>query len=179
MLFRSNFQVVKITTEETYALRTAVLRADTPTSDPKYAEDSKHGTVHLGIFDADKILIATSTWVINPWQDDPSSIAIQLRGMAVATKYQKSGLGKLLLDSGITPKPTTLNMFGLRPAIRRSTFICATISSQSVTASLRVSPKCLITWSLERFGFSETFNFNATHQPRQPLRRRQLFCNVW
>ena len=101
-----NFRVVKIATEETYDLRTAVLRADTPTSDPKYAEDSKHGTVHLGIFDADKILIATSTWVINPWQDDPSSIAIQLRGMAVATKYQKSGLGKLLLDSGITHAKT-------------------------------------------------------------------------
>jgi predicted GNAT family N-acyltransferase len=97
-----NFQVVEIATEETYALRTAVLRADTPTSDPKYAEDSKHGTVHLGIFDANKTLIATSTWVINQWQEDPSAIAIQLRGMAVATSYQKSGLGKLLLDSGIT-----------------------------------------------------------------------------
>ena len=96
-----NFQVVKIATEETYALRTAVLRADTPTSDPKYAEDSKSGTVHLGIFDENKNLIATSTWVINPWQEDPSAIAIQLRGMAVATSHQKSGLGKLLLDAGI------------------------------------------------------------------------------
>ncbi|MFM7650429.1 MAG: GNAT family N-acetyltransferase [Acidimicrobiaceae bacterium] len=101
-----NFQVVKITTEETYALRTAVLRADTPTSDPKYAEDSKRGTVHLGIFDTNKILIATSTWVINPWQEDLSAIAIQLRGMAVATSFQKSGLGKLLLDSGITRAKT-------------------------------------------------------------------------
>ncbi|MFM9121141.1 MAG: GNAT family N-acetyltransferase [Acidimicrobiaceae bacterium] len=101
-----NFQVVIITTEETYALRTAVLRADTPTSDPKYAEDSKHGTVHLGIFDTNKILIATSTWVINPWQEDLSAIAIQLRGMAVATSFQKSGLGKLLLDSGITHAKT-------------------------------------------------------------------------
>ncbi|MFM7826726.1 MAG: GNAT family N-acetyltransferase [Acidimicrobiaceae bacterium] len=101
-----NFQVVKITTEETYALRTAVLRADTPTSDPKYAEDSQHGTVHLGIFDTNKILIATSTWVINPWQEDLSAIAIQLRGMAVATSFQKSGLGKLLLDSGITHAKT-------------------------------------------------------------------------
>ena len=101
-----NFQVVKITTEETYALRTAVLRADTPTSDPKYAEDSKLGTVHLGVFDQDKVLIATSTWVINPWQDDPSAIAIQLRGMAVATKYQKLGLGKILLDAGLTHAKT-------------------------------------------------------------------------
>jgi predicted GNAT family N-acyltransferase len=96
-----NFQVVKIATEETYALRKAVLRADTPTSDPKYAEDSKPGTIHLGIFDENKNLIATSTWVINQWQEDPSAIAIQLRGMAVATSYQKSGLGKLLLDAGI------------------------------------------------------------------------------
>ena len=103
---KPNFQVVKITTEETYALRSAVLRADTPTSDPRYAEDSKHGTVHLGIFDENKNLIATSTWVINSWQEDPSAIAIQLRGMAVATSYQKSGLGKLLLDSGITHAKT-------------------------------------------------------------------------
>ena len=101
-----NFRVVKIATEETYDLRTAVLRADTPTSDPKYAEDSKHGTVHLGIFDENKNLIATSTWVINSWQEDLSAIAIQLRGMAVATSYQKSGLGKLLLDSGITHAKT-------------------------------------------------------------------------
>ena len=97
-----NFQVAIVSTAETYALRTAVLRADTPTTDPKYAEDSKPGTVHLGIFDENKTLIATSTWVINPWQDDPSAKAIQLRGMAVATSNQKSGLGKLLLDAGIS-----------------------------------------------------------------------------
>ena len=97
-----NFQVAIVSTEETYALRTAVLRADTPTTDPKYAEDSKPGTVHLGIFDENKTLIATSTWVINPWQDDPSAKEIQLRGMAVATSNQKSGLGKLLLDAGIS-----------------------------------------------------------------------------
>ena len=101
-----NFQVVKIATEETYALRTAVLRADTPTSDPKYAEDSLQGTVHFGVFDQDKVLIATSTWVVNPWRDDPSAKAIQLRGMAVATSYQKSGLGKLLLDAGLTHAKT-------------------------------------------------------------------------
>ncbi|MDA2955463.1 MAG: GNAT family N-acetyltransferase [Actinomycetota bacterium] len=97
-----NFQVAIIGTEETYALRTAVLRAGTPTADPKYAEDLKPGTIHLGIFDEHKNLIATSTWVINPWQDDPSATAIQLRGMAVATSHQKSGLGKLLLDAGIS-----------------------------------------------------------------------------
>ena len=101
-----NFQVVKIATEETYALRIAVLRADTPTSDPKYAEDSHQGTVHFGVFDHNKVLIATSTWVIKPWQDDPSAVAIQLRGMAVATQHQKSGLGKMLLDKGINHAKT-------------------------------------------------------------------------
>ena len=101
-----NFQIVRIATDETYALRTAVLRAGTPTSDPKYAEDSKQGTVHLGIFGENKILIATSTWVINPWQHDPSTFAIQLRGMAVATSHQKSGLGKKLLDAGVSHAKT-------------------------------------------------------------------------
>ena len=101
-----SFQVVKISTEQTYALRTAVLRADTPSKDPKYAEDSKQGTVHFGIFDENKNLIATSTWVINPWQEDHSAIAVQLRGMAVATKHQKSGLGKLLLEAGFNHAKT-------------------------------------------------------------------------
>ena len=101
-----NFQVAIVSTEETYALRTAVLRADTPTSDPKYAEDTKQGTIHLGIFDQNKKLIATSTWVINPWQHDPSATAIQLRGMAVATDHQGSGLGKQLLDAGISHAKT-------------------------------------------------------------------------
>ena len=102
----TKLEVVKILASETYDLRTAVLRADTPTSDPKYAEDTRQGTVHLGIFDENKNLIATSTWVINPWQEDLSAMAIQLRGMAVATIHQKSGLGKLLLDAGITHAKT-------------------------------------------------------------------------
>ena len=62
--------------------------------------------LHLGIFDENTNLIATSTWVINPWQDDSSATAMQLRGMAVATNQQKSGLGKLLLDAGITHAKT-------------------------------------------------------------------------
>ena len=102
----TKLKVVELQTSETYDLRTAVLRADTPTSDPKYAEDTKQGTVHLGIFDENKTLIATSTWVINPWQHDLSFTAVQLRGMAVATSHQKSGLGKLLLDAGIVHAKT-------------------------------------------------------------------------
>ena len=104
----SNFKlkVVELQTSETYDLRIAILRADTPTTDPKYAEDTKQGTVHLGIFDENKTLIATSTWVINPWQHDLLVTAVQLRGMAVATIHQKSGLGKLLLDAGVTHAKT-------------------------------------------------------------------------
>lgn len=101
MVAEQNFNVVKIATEETYALRTAILRANTPTSDPKFAGDSKPGTIHLGIFDQHKKLVATSTWMINPWSNDSSSIAIQLRGMAVDHIHRKSGLGKKLIDAGI------------------------------------------------------------------------------
>jgi predicted GNAT family N-acyltransferase len=96
------FEVVEIQTAETYILRTAVLRDNTPTSDPRYAEDSKPGTVHLGIFDEDKNLIGTSTWVVNPWQKDSTAKAVQLRGMAVAKSRQKTGLGEMLLLAGIS-----------------------------------------------------------------------------
>ena len=96
-----NFQVVKIANEETYGLRTAVLRANMPNADPKYAEDTQPDTIHLGIFDQNKALIGTSTWAIKPWQNDESASAVQLRGMAVATSHQSLGLGKLLLDAGV------------------------------------------------------------------------------
>ncbi|MCX6535258.1 MAG: GNAT family N-acetyltransferase [Actinobacteria bacterium] len=97
----TKLEVVELQTSETYDLRTAVLRDNTPTSDPKYAEDSKPGTVHLGIFDAHKNLIGTSTWVINPWQEDSTAQAIQLRGMAVAKNRQGTGLGAMLLTAGV------------------------------------------------------------------------------
>jgi len=97
----TKLEVIEIQTSETYGLRTAVLRNDTPTTDPRYAEDSKPGTVHLGIFDEDKNLIGTSTWVFNPWQDDSVSQAIQLRGMAVAKNRQSAGLGAMLLTAGV------------------------------------------------------------------------------
>lgn len=94
-------KVIELQTLETYPLRIAVLRNNTPTSDPKYAEDSKPGTIHLGIYDANKNLIGTSTWVLNPWQNDINAQAIQLRGMAVAKNLQGTGLGALLLRAGV------------------------------------------------------------------------------
>jgi GNAT superfamily N-acetyltransferase len=39
--------------------------------------------------------------VLNPWQEDPNAIAVQLRGMAVAVNKQSSGLGKILIDAGV------------------------------------------------------------------------------
>ena len=93
--------VVEIKTHETLPLRAAVLRADTPNKNASYPEDTKPGTIHLGIFDEDKTLVPTSTWVINPWQEDPNAIAVQLRGMAVAVNKQSSGLGKKLIDAGV------------------------------------------------------------------------------
>ena len=57
--------------------------------------------MHLGIFDAHENLIGTSTWVINPWQEDSTAQAIQLRGMAVAKNRQSAGLGAMLLTAGV------------------------------------------------------------------------------
>lgn len=99
---KQNLLVVEIQAHETHALRAAVLRANTDNKNTSYPEDSKLGTIHLGIFNEEKNLIGTSTWVINPWQNDSDAFAIQLRGMAVATQSQSSGLGKLLIDAGVT-----------------------------------------------------------------------------
>ena len=65
----TKFEVVELQTSETYALRTAVLRDDTPTSDPKYAEDLNPGTVHLGIFDENRNLIARYKYTISRYHN--------------------------------------------------------------------------------------------------------------
>jgi GNAT superfamily N-acetyltransferase len=88
--------VVELTAEETHALRLAVLRSDTPSSELTFAEDGLPGTFHLGLRDGDAI-IAISTWVPRPYLGEP---AVQLRGMATAARWQGKGLGAMLLDAG-------------------------------------------------------------------------------
>ncbi|MGD9995297.1 MAG: GNAT family N-acetyltransferase [Ilumatobacteraceae bacterium] len=91
--------VVEITTEQTHAVRRAVLRQGTPTDDPRFDEDDWPGVVHLGAFEAG-VLVGTSTWVPRSPADRPSVPAVQLRGMASLRSHQGRGVGGALLVEG-------------------------------------------------------------------------------
>lgn len=95
--------VERCATLEILPLRSSVLRDGTPSQNPRYEEDDLDDTVHFGVrdFDNDGEIIATSTWLVRPWPQDPTAIAVQLRGMAVAKHCQGRGLGSLLLARGI------------------------------------------------------------------------------
>ena len=92
----SEAQIVELTPEETHPLRLAVLRADTPTKEVEFQEDSWPGAVHLGVRRNGE-LVATSSWIPREHDGQP---AIQLRGMATAHAAQGRGIGGLLLEAG-------------------------------------------------------------------------------
>jgi len=97
-------RVVDISTSDTHAVRMAVLRKGTPSQDPRYAQDDLPDTRHLGVRVTDERgdrLVATSTWLPAPWPEEPTSQAVQLRGMAVLNDVQGLGVGRLLLDAGV------------------------------------------------------------------------------
>ncbi len=92
------WQVVPVSTESTYAVRLAVLRSDTPTREVSFPQDQAPGAVHLGVW-LEGELVATSTWV--PCDaPDGTSPAVQLRGMATATRLQGMGIGASLIAAG-------------------------------------------------------------------------------
>ena len=99
----STVEVVELAPAETYPLRLAVLRHDTPTKDVTFAEDTDPGAIHLGLR-VDGELVATSTWIPRPHNGQP---AVQLRGMATAHRLQGTGLGGLLLEAGCTRAAAT------------------------------------------------------------------------
>lgn len=88
--------VVELTTAETYPLRLAVLRFDTPTKEVAFTEDDWPGSWHLGIR-LNGELVSTSTWVPRDLDGRPG---IQLRGMATARRLQGSGAGGVVLQRG-------------------------------------------------------------------------------
>lgn len=93
-------RVVELAAEETHPVRLAVLRANTPTKEVAFAEDTIAGTVHLGVRDGDT-LVATSSWVPRPWSGSPEEPAIQLRGMATVDSHRSHGVGAMLLRAGL------------------------------------------------------------------------------
>ena len=71
-------RVAEISTADTYPLRLAVLRENTPTTDVTFPEDDWPGTVHLGVLDAANLVVATSSWVRRDCSDYPDERGVQL-----------------------------------------------------------------------------------------------------
>ena len=92
--------VREISTEQVQPIRLAVLRADTPTKETRFAEDDWPGCVHLGAFDDDR-LIATSTWIPREITTRPGVPAVQLRGMATLQSHPSRGVGSALIATGL------------------------------------------------------------------------------
>lgn len=93
-------QVVEITTTDTYPLRLAVLRENTPTKVVSFAEDDWPDVVHLGVRNDAGTLIATSTWVPRECPHFVGLRGVQLRGMATAQQSQDTGVGGFLFEAG-------------------------------------------------------------------------------
>jgi predicted GNAT family N-acyltransferase len=89
-----------ITTTDTYALRQAVLRDHMDNKNVSFPEDDLPGVVHLGIFDDNDELVATSSWVPLNYEPMAQCRGVQLRGMATAKHVQSSGLGGMLIEAG-------------------------------------------------------------------------------
>lgn len=97
---RHTIEIVVLTAPQTHGVRQRVLRADTPSADPRYAQDDLPDTWHLGIRLEDR-LVGVSTWAPEPWPASPGEPAVRLRGMAIDRDTQGTGAGAALLRAGI------------------------------------------------------------------------------
>jgi GNAT superfamily N-acetyltransferase len=96
----NDFTVRRISLDETKPVRLDVLRRGTPAREANYDGDHDPRTVHIGAERSGRI-VATSTWLMMPWQHDIGATAVQLRGMAVLDELQNSGVGRALIDAGV------------------------------------------------------------------------------
>ena len=96
----SAFTIRHITVAEALPVRLDVLRRGTPSQDATYDGDDEPHTAHIGATISNRV-VATSTWLIRPWQHDTTTTAVQLRGMAVLDEMQNTGVGHALIDAGM------------------------------------------------------------------------------
>lgn len=89
----------KITAEETYAIRSKVLRPGKPLQNCIFEGDDLTSTIHLGAYLNDE-LVGVASYMANKNELFESPRQYQLRGMAVLPAFQKKKLGELLLLEG-------------------------------------------------------------------------------
>jgi predicted GNAT family N-acyltransferase len=127
-------------------LRRAVLRPGRPAAEAVFAGDDHPATLHLGIR-TDGGLVGIATLMHEPPPGDSNPRAWRLRGMAVAEKWQRQGLGGALLQASLAhvkERGGTLLWFNARtcavPFYRRHGF--ETVGDEFEIAG--VGPHCLM-----------------------------------
>lgn len=98
MFLKEDCHIKRITKEETYAVRHPVLRTGKPIENCMFSGDTLASTIHLGLYFKESIIGVCSLMKSNLSVIDAKN-QYQLRGMAVLEKYQKNGLGSLLLSN--------------------------------------------------------------------------------
>ena len=88
-------QIKKISAEETYAVRLAVLRKNIPLP-YKFKGDLENDTFHLGAFSKGKLIAVSSFMKASHKQFKGSQY--QLRGMGTLEAFQGFGAGKLMME---------------------------------------------------------------------------------
>lgn len=97
----SPLTVVEISAEDAHDLRRRVLREGTPSDEVRFEQDAWPATFHLGARDAAGALVAIATFFPSPTPLREGRQAAQLRGMAVDTARQGTGIGRQLLDAAM------------------------------------------------------------------------------
>jgi GNAT superfamily N-acetyltransferase len=93
--------IADITDRDAHALRRRILREGTPSDEVRFVEDARPGTFHLGAHDRTGALVGIATFFPSTTSFREGRQAAQLRGMAVATEHQRTGVGRALLEHAI------------------------------------------------------------------------------
>ena len=87
--------IAEIKAEDTYPIRKSILRKGMTLS-YKMSGDHDNETLHLGLFESEKVVCIASFMKMSNSLFDGNQV--QLRGMATSDSYQGKGYGKLLLS---------------------------------------------------------------------------------
>jgi GNAT superfamily N-acetyltransferase len=93
-------EVIEVDASACLDLRQRVLRAGTPSSDPRFPEDDRPDTFHLGAVGTDGRLVGVITFTPQETALRPGAAAVQLRGMATELDVRGSGVGRALFTAG-------------------------------------------------------------------------------
>lgn len=88
--------VVRVTPEQIYPLRHRILRANLPPESAHFEHDHDADTTHFAVIDSDGRIIGCVTIHPAPHNGEP---AWRLRGMAVDSAAQTTGIGRRLLTA--------------------------------------------------------------------------------